>query len=50
MRLQFRAEFYNLMNHPNLGAPATGITASNFGVINTKTGNRTMVMGLRLEF
>jgi hypothetical protein len=50
MRLQFRAEFYNLMNHPNLGAPSTGITSSTFGRITNKTGNRTMVMGLRLEF
>jgi hypothetical protein len=50
VRLQFRAEFYNILNHPNLGAPATGITSSTFGVITTKSGNRTMVMGLRLAF
>jgi hypothetical protein len=50
MRLQFRAEFYNLLNHPNLGAPAAGITSSTFGVITSKAGNRTMVMALRLEF
>ncbi|MBL8212676.1 MAG: carboxypeptidase regulatory-like domain-containing protein [Bryobacterales bacterium] len=49
-RLQFRAEFYNMLNHPNLGAPSTGITSSTYGMITTKTGNRTMVMGLRLEF
>ncbi|MBL8232046.1 MAG: carboxypeptidase regulatory-like domain-containing protein [Bryobacterales bacterium] len=50
MRLQFRAEMYNLMNHPNLGAPSTGITSSTYGMITAKNGNRTMVMGLRLEF
>jgi len=50
MRLQFRAEFYNILNHPNLGAPTTGITSSTFGVILAKNGNRTMVMALRLEF
>lgn len=50
MRLQYRAEFYNLLNHPNLGGPATGITSSTFGVITSKSGNRTMVMALRLEF
>jgi hypothetical protein len=50
LRLQFRAEFYNMLNHPNLGAPAAGITSSTFGVITSKSGNRTMVMGLRLEF
>lgn len=50
LRLQFRAEFYNLLNHPNLGAPSTGITSSTFGVITSKSGNRTAVMALRLEF
>ena len=50
LRMQFRAEFYNLLNHPNLGAPTTGITSSTFGVITSKAGNRTMVMALRLEF
>lgn len=50
MRLQFRAELYNLMNHPNLGAPTTGITSSTYGMITSKSGNRTIVMGLRLEF
>jgi hypothetical protein len=50
MRLQFRAEFYNLLNHPNLGAPSASITSSTYGRITTKSGNRTMVMALRLEF
>jgi hypothetical protein len=50
MRLQFRAEMYNMLNHPNLGAPATGITSSTFGQITSKSGNRTMTMALRLEF
>ena len=49
-RLQFRAEMYNLMNHPNLGAPSTNVTSSTYGMITAKNGNRTMVMGLRLEF
>jgi hypothetical protein len=50
LRLQYRAEFYNMLNHPNLGAPAAAINSSTFGLINTKAGNRTMVMALRLEF
>lgn len=50
MRLQYRAEFYNILNHPNLGAPSAGITSSTFGVISSKNGNRTMIMALRLEF
>jgi len=50
VRLQFRAEFYNMLNHPNLGAPSASITSSTFGVITTKSGNRSMVMALRLVF
>ena len=44
------AELYNILNHPNLGAPTTGITSSTFGQILTKTSNRTVTMALRLEF
>jgi len=50
MRMQFRAELYNLLNHPNLGAPSTGITSSTYGQITSKSGNRTVTMALRLEF
>jgi hypothetical protein len=50
MRLQFRAEFYNILNHPNMGGPSTGITSSTFGQITSKSGNRTVTMALRLEF
>ena len=50
MRLQFRAEWYNILNHPNLGAPSASITSSTFGQITSKTGNRNIVMALRLEF
>jgi len=50
MRLQFRAEFYNILNHPNLGAPSASITSATFGRITSKSGNRTMQMALRLEF
>jgi hypothetical protein len=50
LRLQFRAELYNLLNHPNLGGPSTGITSSTFGQITSKSGNRTVTMALRLEW
>jgi len=50
MRLQFRAELYNILNHPNLGAPSTSITSSTYGQITSKSGNRTVTMALRLEF
>jgi hypothetical protein len=50
MRLQFRAELYNILNHPNLGAPSASITSSTYGQIASKSGNRTVTMALRLEF
>jgi hypothetical protein len=50
MRLQFRAVLYNLLNHPNLGAPSASITSSTYGQIASKSGNRTVTMALRLEF
>ena len=50
LRLQYRAEFYNILNHPNLGGPSAGINSSTFGLITSKSGNRTMIMALRLEF
>jgi hypothetical protein len=31
LRIQFRAEFYNLFNHANLSAPVTDMSASDFG-------------------
>ncbi|HUA63666.1 MAG TPA: TonB-dependent receptor [Verrucomicrobiae bacterium] len=50
MRVQFRADMYNILNHPNLGAPSASVTSSTFGQITTKSSNRTVTMSLRLEF
>ncbi len=50
MRLQFRAEMYDILNHPNAGAPSASITSSTFGQITTKANNRTITMALRLQF
>jgi hypothetical protein len=50
MRVQFRADMYDILNHPNLGSPSASTTSSTFGQITTKSGNRTITMSLRLEF
>ncbi len=61
LRLQFRAEFFNILNHPNLAAPnflndsnnsifdSTGQRIGNAGVIgSTSTSSRQIQLGLKL--
>jgi hypothetical protein len=50
-RIQFRAEVFNFINHPNLNGPNTDITNSNFGRIITKDGSRRDIqLALRYYF
>jgi hypothetical protein len=55
--LEFRAEFFNLLNHANFGLPnlsvfsSSGLRAGNAGVINnTSIYNREIQLGLKLKF
>jgi hypothetical protein len=49
--LDFRAEFFNLPNHPNLGQPAATVGVASFGRISsTRTDQRQIQLGLRLTF
>ncbi len=51
VRLRFRADFFNVLNHPVFSLPANDITAGNFGQITgTDSTARVGQFSLRLEF
>jgi hypothetical protein len=49
-RLEFRAEFFNAFNHPNLSDPATAFGASSFGTISGTGPARQIQLGLRFDY
>ena len=50
VRIQFRAELFNVLNHPNLGAPNTTVTSPLFGQITGATSPRIVQFGLKVIF
>jgi hypothetical protein len=50
MRLQFRSEFFNALNHPNWNAPGRDLGGSNFGTVTSAGAPRIIQFGLKLIF
>ncbi len=51
VRLEYRFEAFNLLNHTQFGAPSVALTSSAFGTINSiQSINRTLQQGLRVQF
>ena len=50
VRLQFRAEMFNILNHTNYRALSTNVTSSSFGQVTTVRDPRTMQMALKITF
>ena len=49
-RLQIRSEFFNALNHTNLGVPVNSIDSPAFGTITSSLPGREIQLGARLEF
>jgi len=47
---EFRAEFYNVFNNVNFGAPDAGLQDSNFGQISSANDPRILQMALKVKF
>src|SRR5262249_31411269 len=50
VQLQFRSEFFNLLNHPNLGVPNVTVTSPTFGRITTALDPRILQFALKVVF
>lgn len=50
MRIEFRAEVFNLLNHPNFNLPSSTVNGGGFNTIGTAQDPREIQFALRLSF
>jgi hypothetical protein len=51
LKLQFRAEFFNVFNHTNYAIPVNNVTSKSFGQItSTATSGREIQFALKVMF
>jgi hypothetical protein len=50
LKLQVRGEFFNILNHANLGPPNTVATSPQFALITTASSPRIVQLGMKLIF
>jgi hypothetical protein len=49
--LQFRSEFFNVLNHPNFGNPDSGLEDQAYGQLDSTSGNQRQIqVALKLKF
>ena len=49
-QFQFRAEFFNLLNHPNFFVPDSDISSPTFGQIQEARGQRLIQLALKFLY